>query len=279
MISCNTCSALCLTGHSDISSLETSTALNRATPRHPAPRRSNGTIHSGRLADGDNWDQRLGFLMHDVSRLRRSGLRRIHEARRRHPVAMVGPRAPVAPRRHDPEQPRRSAGTRQGCVGRPRRPARGRRLHRASAGPADRRVKRIHLTPKGTRMVLKMREQSDAMSERILTGLTLAAPRLTACSTGQAQPGQYEQPASRSSNQSEEYDVMDFNLSEDQLAIRVGGGRDLQSRSTTSTGLAQRSRRRVPGGFLSRHRRRRLARHRDADASTAAPASGSARPP
>jgi hypothetical protein len=40
------------------------------------------------------------------------------------------------------------------------------------ADPQDRRVKRIHLTAKGMRTVLKMRRQSDAMSERILAGLT-----------------------------------------------------------------------------------------------------------
>ncbi len=46
------------------------------------------------------------------------------------------------------------------------------RLVARRADPGDRRVKRIHLTAKGMRTVLKMRQQSDAMSERILAGLT-----------------------------------------------------------------------------------------------------------
>jgi hypothetical protein len=37
-------------------------------------------------AHDENWDQRLGFLMHDVSRMRRN----VFEASEGHSVAMVG---------------------------------------------------------------------------------------------------------------------------------------------------------------------------------------------
>src|SRR5437763_13380309 len=45
-------------------------AAERAAPKNagPAPAR----LRHVRINDPDNWDARLGFLMHDVSRLRRS---------------------------------------------------------------------------------------------------------------------------------------------------------------------------------------------------------------
>jgi DNA-binding MarR family transcriptional regulator len=122
--------------------------------------------------DDGNWDQRLGFLMHDVSRLRRAvfdefmkpaGVTRsqwwvlAHLSRR--DGMIQSDLAEVL------ELGKAALG---GLVDR----LEAARLIVRRPDPADRRVKRIHLTPKGMRMVLEMRQQSDAMSERILTGLT-----------------------------------------------------------------------------------------------------------
>ena len=119
-----------------------------------------------------NRDQRLGFLMHDVSRLRRvvfdefmkpAGVTRsqwwvlAHLSRR--DGMIQSDLAEVL------ELGKAALGA---LVER----LEGSRLVARSPDPADRRVKRIHLTAKGMRTVLKMREQSDAMSERILAGLT-----------------------------------------------------------------------------------------------------------
>lgn len=128
-------------------------------------------------AEDDNWDQRLGFLMHDVSRLRRAvfdefmkpaGVTRsqwwilAHLSRR--DGMIQSDLAEVL------ELGKAALG---GLVD--RLEAAG-FVERRPDG-ADRRVKRIHLTVKGTRMVLKMRRQSDAMSERILHGLTAVQRR------------------------------------------------------------------------------------------------------
>jgi MarR family transcriptional regulator, transcriptional regulator for hemolysin len=122
--------------------------------------------------DDGNWDQRLGFLMHDVSRLRRAvfdefmkpaGVTRsqwwvlAHLSRR--DGMIQSDLAEVL------ELGKAALG---GLVDR----LEAARLIVRRPDSADRRVKRIHLTPKGMRMVLKMRQQSDLMSERILTGLT-----------------------------------------------------------------------------------------------------------
>ena len=128
------------------------------------------------IEDG-NWDQRLGFLMHDVSRLRRAvfdefmkpaGVTRsqwwvlAHLSRR--DGMIQSDLAEVL------ELGKAALG---GLVDR----LEAARFISRHPDPADRRVKRIHLTPKGMQMVQKMRKQSDAMSERILTGLTAGQRR------------------------------------------------------------------------------------------------------
>jgi MarR family transcriptional regulator, transcriptional regulator for hemolysin len=157
--------------HSAIDSLGITTPLNRETFRHPAAGSGTGATHPGSPAGGDNWDQRLGFLMHDVSRLRRSvfdefmrpaGLTRsqwwvlAHLSRR---DGMIQSNlADVL------ELGKAALG---GLVDR----LEGAGFVERRADSADRRAKRVYLTPKGTRMVLKMRDRSDTMSERILEGL------------------------------------------------------------------------------------------------------------
>lgn len=120
----------------------------------------------------DHRDQRLGFLMHDVSRLRRAvfdefmkpaGVTRsqwwvlAHLSRR--DGMIQSDLAEVL------ELGKAALG---GLVER----LEASQLVARRPDPTDRRVKRIHLTGKGLRTVLKMRRQSDAMSERILAGLT-----------------------------------------------------------------------------------------------------------
>ena len=117
-------------------------------------------------------DQRLGFLMHDVSRLRRAvfdefmrpaGVTRsqwwvlAHLSRR--DGMIQSDLAEVL------ELGKAALG---GLVER----LEASQLVARRPDPGDRRVKRIHLTAKGMRTVLKMRQQSDAMSDRVLTGLT-----------------------------------------------------------------------------------------------------------
>lgn len=122
--------------------------------------------------DDGHRDQRLGFLMHDVSRLRRAVFDEFMK-----PAGVTRSQWWVLAhlsRRDGMIQSELAEVLELGKA------ALGALVDRLEASqfiarrpdPADRRVKRIHLTPKGTRMVLKMREQSDTMSERILAGLT-----------------------------------------------------------------------------------------------------------
>jgi MarR family transcriptional regulator for hemolysin len=123
----------------------------------------------------DNWDQRLGFLMHDVSRLRRSvfdefmkpaGLTRsqwwVLAYLSRKDGMIQSELADVL------ELGKAALG---GLIDR----LESARFIERRADSTDRRVKRVYLTPEGNRTVLKMRRQSHAMSERILNGLDLPA--------------------------------------------------------------------------------------------------------
>jgi len=132
---------------------------------------------SARRRDEGNPDQRLGFLMHDVSRLRRAVFDEFMK-----PAGVTRSQWWVLAhlsRRDGMIQSDLAEVLELGKA------ALGKLVDRLEASrfiarrpdPADRRVKRIHLTPDGMRMVLTMREQSDAMSERILTGLTVRQRR------------------------------------------------------------------------------------------------------
>jgi MarR family transcriptional regulator, transcriptional regulator for hemolysin len=129
-------------------------------------------LTSDARGEDGNWDQRLGFLMHDVSRLRRAVFDDFMK-----PAGVTRSQWWVLAhlsRRDGMIQSDLAEVLELGKA------ALGGLVERLEAAqfiarrpdPADRRVKRIHLTPKGTRMVSKMRAQSDAMSERILAGLT-----------------------------------------------------------------------------------------------------------
>jgi DNA-binding MarR family transcriptional regulator len=124
-----------------------------------------------RLPHDDNWDQRLGFLIHDVSRLRRGvfdesmkplGVTRsqwwvlAHLSRR---DGMIQSDLAAAL-----DLGRAALG---GLVD--RLEAAGLLERRADA--SDRRAKRVFLSEAGGRLVEVMRVHSDAMSERVLEGL------------------------------------------------------------------------------------------------------------
>lgn len=130
---------------------------------------------ASRPPDGENWDQRLGFLMHDVSRLRRSvfdefmkpaGVTRsqwwILAQLSRHDGMIQSDLANVL------DLGKAALG---GLIDRLESAA---FIERRPDG-SDRRVKRVYLTSKGTQMVAEMRRQSHEMSERILKGLDVEA--------------------------------------------------------------------------------------------------------
>ena len=123
------------------------------------------------LTDENNWDQRLGFLMHDVSRLRRVvfddfmkplGVTRsqwwVLAYLSRHDGMIQSDLADVL------EMGKAALG---GLID--RLEASG--LIERKLDATDRRVKRIQLTPNGVQTVKKMRQLSHDMSERILEGL------------------------------------------------------------------------------------------------------------
>lgn len=121
--------------------------------------------------EGD-WDQRLGFLMHDVSRLRRTAydgyMKPLNITRSQWWVLIY-----LA--RHDGmiqsdlakllELGKAALG---GLID--RLEASG--LVRRGADDSDRRAKRIYLSPAGAKLIKDMQVRSDLMNERILEGLS-----------------------------------------------------------------------------------------------------------
>ena len=124
-----------------------------------------------RPSDAENWDGRLGFLMHDVSRLRRSVFDEFMK-----PMAMTRSQWWILAHlsRHDGMIQSDLANVLD--IG---KAALGGLIDRLEASKfierradeTDRRVKRIHLTSKGTQIITEMRSRSHDMSERILEGL------------------------------------------------------------------------------------------------------------
>lgn len=133
---------------------------------------------SGRAADAltdeDNWDQRLGFLMHDVSRLRRSVFDEFMR-----PLGVTRSQWWVLAylSRHDGMIQSDLANVLE--LG---KAALGGLIDRLEASgfierrpdDTDRRVKRIFLSSSGKHMVKEMQLRSHEMSERILDGLPTA---------------------------------------------------------------------------------------------------------
>jgi MarR family transcriptional regulator, transcriptional regulator for hemolysin len=123
------------------------------------------------ITDENNWDQRLGFLMHDVSRLRRivfdDFMRPLGVTRSQWWVLAYLSR-------HDGMIQSDLAGVLE--LG---KAALGGLIDRLEASEfierrsdvTDRRAKRIYLTAKGAQTVKEMRSLSHEMSERILASL------------------------------------------------------------------------------------------------------------
>ncbi|CAB3895446.1 HTH-type transcriptional repressor NicR [Achromobacter anxifer] len=137
---------------------------NKAEKKSSAPERG----------AAENWDQRLGFLMHDVSRLRRKVFDEVMK-----PEGITRSQWWVLAHlsRHDGmsqsdladrlDLGRAALG---GLIDR----LEAMRLVRRGADGQDRRAKLVFLTADGVAMIERMRGKSDRMSEAILEGLSQA---------------------------------------------------------------------------------------------------------
>lgn len=127
------------------------------------------------MPETENWDGKLGFLMHDVSRLRRSVFDEFMK-----PMAMTRSQWWILAHlsRHDGMIQSDLANVLD--IG---KAALGGLIDRLEVShfierrpdQNDRRVKRIYLTAKGTQIISEMRSRSHDMSERILEGLDTAS--------------------------------------------------------------------------------------------------------
>ncbi|MNC45974.1 Transcriptional regulator SlyA [compost metagenome] len=130
------------------------------------------TGHRSKLTEDNNWDQRLGFLMHDVSRLRRMVFDSFVK-----PLGVTRSRWWVLAclSRHDGMNQSDLASVLE--LG---KAALGGLLDRLElsglierrADGNDRRAKRIYLTHQGHLTVKEMHQLSHEMSERVLDGLS-----------------------------------------------------------------------------------------------------------
>ena len=123
------------------------------------------------LPEEENWDRRLGFLMHDVSRLRRIVFDEFMK-----PLGATRSQWWVLAylSRHDGMIQSDLANVldlgKAALGGLIDRLETAGFIERRPDG-TDRRVKRVYLSPKGTHTVKEMRLRSHEMSERILQGL------------------------------------------------------------------------------------------------------------
>jgi DNA-binding MarR family transcriptional regulator len=141
-----------------------------AKPAKPAAAPAAAPIAAARVGE-ENWDQRLGFLMHDVSRLRRTVFDDFMK-----PLNITRSQWWVLAylSRHDGMIQSDLANVLElgkAALGSliDRLEASG--LVRRGADDADRRAKRVYLSPAGTQLIKEMRIRSHEMSERILEGL------------------------------------------------------------------------------------------------------------
>lgn len=149
----------------------------QAALRKPA---KGGSTRVPKIQDSDNWDARLGFLMHDVSRLRRSTFDEFMR-----PMGLTRSQWWILAHlsRHDGMIQSDLANVLD--LG---KAALGGLLDRLEASQlierrpddTDRRVKRIHLTAKGSQTIHEMQIKSHEISERILEGLSSEARRALA---------------------------------------------------------------------------------------------------
>ena len=135
-------------------------------------------------SDDENWDQRLGFLMHDVSRLRRNVfdefMRPLKVTRSQWWVLAYLSRLDGMIQSDLATLLELGKAPLGHLLG--RLEANG--LIRRDPDVNDGRVKRVFLTPGGTRLTLKMHRLSHEMSERILEGLDLKQRQILASLLG-----------------------------------------------------------------------------------------------
>jgi DNA-binding MarR family transcriptional regulator len=143
----------------------------RSAPPAPAPARR----RAPKVQDPDNWDARLGFLMHDVSRLRRSVF---DESMK--PAGLTRSQWWVLAHlsRHDGMIQSDLAGVLdlgKAALGGLLDRLEGLGFVERRADERDGRVKRVFLTGNGRQAVQQMRAKSHELSERILQGLSAQA--------------------------------------------------------------------------------------------------------
>lgn len=144
---------------------------NESVPSDTTAKRPRKNTKKASFNDEQNWDQRLGFLMHDVSRLRRIVFDNFMK-----PLSVTRSQWWVLAylSRHDGMIQSDLASTLE--LG---KAALGGLIDRLEASTyierrpdaTDRRVKRVYLTARGNQIVKEMRALSHDMSEQILMGL------------------------------------------------------------------------------------------------------------
>ncbi|RJG00631.1 MarR family winged helix-turn-helix transcriptional regulator [Noviherbaspirillum sedimenti] len=153
--------------------------MNQIAPQNASSRQGKSSAvvknpKSRRTPEEINWDTRLGFLMHDVSRLRRTVFDEFMK-----PLGVTRSQWWVLAylSRHDGmiqsdladmlELGKAALG---GLIDR----LESSDFIQRRADATDRRVKRIYLTEKGVQIIKQMRNSNQDMSERILNGLNEA---------------------------------------------------------------------------------------------------------
>ncbi|MDM0015120.1 MarR family transcriptional regulator [Variovorax sp. J22P168] len=118
-----------------------------------------------------DWELRLGFLIHDVSRLRRSAfdrcLKPLNVTRSQWWVLAYLSREDGMTQSQLAEELDLGKVAVGGLIDRLEKGG----LVRRDADPSDRRVNRVFLEPKSKQLIAKMRKVSHRMNEQILSGL------------------------------------------------------------------------------------------------------------
>lgn len=122
-------------------------------------------------AQSIDWELRLGFLIHDVSRLRRSAfdrcLKPLNVTRSQWWVLAYLSREDGMTQSQLAEELDLGKVAVGGLIDRLEKGG----LVRRDADPSDRRVNRVFLEPKSKQLIAKMRKVSHRMNEQILFGL------------------------------------------------------------------------------------------------------------
>ncbi len=149
---------------------------NSARTAKPRP------THAGSApaSDDENWDARLGFLMHDVSRLRRNVFDEFMK-----PMGLTRSQWWILAHlsRHDgmiQSDLANALDLGKAALGGLIDRLEAAQLIERRPDPVDRRAKRVYLTGKGTRAIQQMKVKSHEVSERILQGLSLQQRRALA---------------------------------------------------------------------------------------------------